>query len=354
MAQVQQVSPQQRQAFFNQLTRNYQQIIPQQTLGENDTKSFDIPKSRLLSRIRLLVSATVKVTHATLTTYTPHALAPFTMFRNITLDLNNGFSPISLDGKSLALYNYMKADSSILSSKTTGRGRVIQPLTASAAGSVQTIKFMVDLPVTLNDRDAIGLVLLQNPETNVSLTISTDKGDKLLVGGAAGFTTLLQAVTVTPLVESYTVPLDKNAQPDLSILKIVNSMTQSMVATGDQTIKLSVGNTYRKIALFIEDASGNPINDTDLQNTINLIFNQAETTVRILPDHLVMINNEQYSAPLPNGCYVLDFSAGQGLANYSNARDYIDTERLTEFWLQITSGVLGKVTVLTEEIAHLK
>jgi hypothetical protein len=56
---------------------------------------------------------------------------------------------------------------------------------------------------------------------------------------------------------------------------------------------------------------------------------------------------------LANGIYVFDFTY-QGLEGYGGARDYIDTEKLTEFWLKFQAAETGKITYVRETLARLQ
>jgi hypothetical protein len=57
-----------------------------------------------------------------------------------------------------------------------------------------------------------------------------------------------------------------------------------------------------------------------------------------------------YEAPLDAGAWILDF-ANMGA---TGSRDYIDTERLTEFWIKFTSDTAGSVRVFYETLSRLK
>ena len=71
------------------------------------------------------------------------------------------------------------------------------------------------------------------------------------------------------------------------------------------------------------------------------------------PLDLACENFEQYDGALPTGVYVFDFS-DNGIRNMGNARDYIDTERMTEFWLKFTAGAAGTVKIFYETLSRLR
>lgn len=345
------VSPAQAALNFAQMTRQNYQTLPAIAGAPSSTVTFNLPKVRLTSRVRVMVEAVLNVKHASQTSYTPAALAPYTMFRKVAIDMNNGFSPFNTSGKELYMYSLMSQDANILSPKTSGRGKVVQALGASASGVDNTVRFLLDLPLTLNDRDPIGLVLTQNQETTVTITLDIDKADTL-VKDTAGFTLDLKNIVITPMVETFSVPALAEAFPDLSVLKLVMSTRQAISGSGPQTLKLPTGQTYRKFAMLIEDANGGVI-DSDLTGDLEIVFNQADTPYRINAKTLAAINHEQYRMPLPQGIYTFDFSY-QGVAGYSGSRDYIDTERLTEFWVKFNAKNAGNVTVVYETLTRLR
>src|SRR5690606_4956983 len=169
------LTPAQRAALFAQTTRKHWQMLPTIAAAENSRVSFDLPKTRLLSGIRLLVQATLTAQHSASTSYTPAEFAPFTLLRRVAVNINNGFNPFYITGRNLYFYNLLALGADVLERQNSGRHRTIQGTAASSGGTANTIRFMVDLPITLNERDPIGLILLQNQETVV--TVNVDVGD---------------------------------------------------------------------------------------------------------------------------------------------------------------------------------
>lgn len=352
-----QLTPVQRAQLFSMSTRQNWQQEPVLTAQPNSTISFDIPKVRLLSRIRLLVEATLTATHASQNTFTPKRFAPYSLLRNVRVDANNGFSPWSVSG--MGAYLHMLCSSPhasqlvpvIGSNNQLGRARAVMGNEASASGKDNTIRFVVDLPIALNDRDPIGLILAQNQETLITVTV--DVGDASdLVADSSGYTLDLSNVKITPLVESFSIPPDPRAIPDLGTLKLVQELRERS-SGGVHHVRLPVGLTYRRLIFYIEDEnSGAPLRDDQFGGPFRLLFNQADNPYRISPTLLAAINQEQYRQVLPEGVYAFDFSY-QGIPNYGGSRDYVDTERLTEFWLEFSYAQAAQVRVIYETLSRL-
>lgn len=348
---MKQLTPQERAALFNQLTRRNFQSLGSKTGTASGSVSFDLPKSRLLAGLKLMVEATLTATHASNTTYTAHEDSPHKFLSRVELSLNNGFNPFSISGQALHAYNETIHGVVNTTPATSGRGNFVQGLTASSGGTANAVRMVFDLPTMVNPRDPIGLILLQNEETlatvNVTLGASTD-----LAPTASGYTFALSNISVTLLTDSFTIPAVPEAFPDLSVLKLVQERTETIIA-GENIIKLPVGQVYRKIGIIYYDATPSRQVDSDITSTIDLLFNQAESPYRIKPTELAALNAHQYGGALPSGIYVFDFS-DNGIPNLGNARDYVDTERMTEFWLKFTAGAAGTAKIFYETLARLK
>lgn len=359
--QVRQVSPAQRAELFAQMTRHHVQPIAPRTGGADARISFELPRARLLSKISLLVEGTYTATHASLTTFLTHAAGPYNLARMVRVETNFGFNPWRASGRDIYFHMLQthQSDMQVPAVVASGavaanRNRAVIGNTASVGGTVNAFRFMLDLPITLNDRDPVGLILLQNEETVVSVHVDLGVAADLIAPGQAGFTWTLGAVTVTPIVETFSIPLVPEAFPDLSILKLVQTQVESIAGAGSRDIRLPVGTTYRKLLVFVADANGAGVLDSWLTGEIELVFNQADIPYRIRPQVLANYNTRHLGRALPAGLYAFDFSAMMGLPGYSGARDYIDTERLTEFWLRLNPSAAGSVTIISEVLSQLR
>lgn len=352
MAQ-QNLSPQQRAMLFAQSTRQTMQTLgAKQAASENSTIVFDLPKVRLLSKILVEVDATVTLTSPTRTTIPLKPFGEHNLLRRVSLDLNNGFSPFIVEGRHLHLYNMNRLNPDVLHAQDNTKGVSYVEQAATTDGKDARLKFMIALPVTLNDRDATGLILLQNNETNVQLSIDVSTFNDVFDLNA-GETASFKSVQFTPLVETFSVPPIPEAFPDISVLKLVSARQSLFSGGGQQTQTLQVGTIYRKLVLYFEDENGQPLKDADFSGNMELVFNQADVPYAIKPSMLSALNHSQLGFPLPDGVYVFDFS-NQGIPNLGGARDYIDTERLTEFWVRFTPTKQGRMTAITETLSRLK
>lgn len=351
MAEKQQLSPAQRAILFAQQTRQYEQEISSMVFKEGETISTNFPKTRFLSKIYLKVKGSITLKHETKTTYTASNFDMYRLLRQIRVKINNGFTPYQVGGVELYLYNLMNKENLVIDDNFSVDylGNVVSP-----AGAVNKINYTLELPITLNDRDSIGLLLLQNEQTVVSLEIDCGNIKDIMTDTDVEVTGY--NINVTPILETFSIPQDKNAIPDYSIIKLVNEQIENVTSVGDMIVKLQTGLTYRKFLVYIaKDSKFTPFEHEKLDR-FSLVMNQADIPYNISADHVAYKNRIAYGGKLPKGCYAFDFST-QGYANYGGSRDYIDTERLTEFWLKINfkeiEGTNTNVYIIAEKLARL-
>lgn len=338
------MTPSQKAMLFAQATRQNLQVMPQQAYADNSTISFDVPKVRLLSRVYVRIKGTYNLVNAVPGNAVIGRFAPWSLVRQVRMQINNGFNPFQISGR--GVYEYNRLNSGIEFDTSFILGNVA----SAGAGTVNTIDVLFDLSSILNDRDPVGLVMTQNQETVVS--VGFDFGTLLSMFTLAGTTVTNVNITATPTIESYSIPASIEAIPDLSVLKLVTEQNFPIVSTGAPfLIKLPVGLTYRKIILNFEDVNGVAMTDDQI-GQISIIFNQADIPYVVNAGLLREVNNREFRGKLQAGVVAFDFSY-QGLANLGGARDYIDTERLTEFWIQSNPTILGNLQVVVETLARL-
>jgi len=353
-----QISPVQRAQLFAQSTRQKWQMLPAISGTPGNVVSFSLPKVGLLSKIRLLMEGTVNAVHASSETFDAAPFAPFSLIKNIRIESNLGYTFFNLSGRDLYFYNLLREQAEsvtpVTANAATSRAKNVLGLVADAAadgGADNVCRISAELPITLNERDPIGIILLANEETVITVTIEFNELSSL-AADATGFTFTTTGISISPMVETFSIPAIAQAFPDISILKQVQSKRKNVPGAGPFTMELPTGLIYRKLLLYVEDSSGG-VADGGITGDLELILNQADIPYRVKPRVLSAINSDQYGLTLPDGLFVFDFSY-QGLSNYGGARDYIDTERLTEFWFRFQAAGAGEVTAIYELLSRLR
>lgn len=352
---AQSMTVQQRNALFAQATRqNIQGMAKKKITQGATTVSFEIPKARLLSKIWLEIDYKFKLKSSTVTSVNTSKLTPYAPIRRISLDLNNGWSPYVLDGKSYAVLAGMRQQSHVVypqSESEKGFCYCPETLTVSSTGVSNTMRTTIELPLCLNDRDPIGIILAQSPETLIEVKVDFEP-ESSMIPLEDGVTLEVEEITVQPIVETFSIPAVQEAFPDISVVKLCTSRTEMFAGNGQNLIDLVTGTIYRKIAFIIEDLDGNPFSDDDITSNIDLIFNTADVNYSI-PAKLIRHKNEmQFGEEQPKGVYIFDFS-DNGIPNYGGTRDYIDSTKLTMFQVRFNSNKAGRIRIVSENLARL-
>ena len=347
---AEQLTTAQRMMNFSALTRQNIHMLPSQEVnGEYGSMQFIFPKTRLLAKTYLKFDVTVNVAHGSKTKLEPKNEYDFyKVIRKITMDMNNGFMPVVASGEELAIFNTIATHAE----KVYNEMISVKELTVSTNGTTNTYSFVLELKNTLNDSQLQGLLMLQNQSTVVTLNVDTGSIADI-VNGQDGYTGTVEKVKCTPCMVSYTIPNDERAMPDISVLKVIHSKAEIFTTGGTNTIYLDTGMIYRKLILKIEDADGNVMTPSDFTGNFELAFNTADIPYSVSADMLKYMNADEFGTQLPNGIYVFDFSSQSPLIGYGGNRDYIDTEKLTQFTFKFNTSKACKVTVISERLSRL-
>ena len=358
---AQSISPQQRALNFGAYTRQHIQTLGSQKGGSNSHIEFEVPKARLLQGINLLCEVELATSTASnwKATTLNEKMELYNILRRVSIDYNNGFSPVVASGKDIAVANMLRMNPKIVHPSGV-EGASLCTITAPrvttdtedafTAESATAMKyyFMLELPLTLNERDPSGLVLAQNGQTLINF--SCDIADTVKLSTPATIT--VSNVNIIPVLGTFSIPTAPEAFPDLSVLKILDSRTETFTGGGSNVVKLPVGMIYRKLILKFEKTDGTPMTADEITSNIELVFNTADIPYSVHPKALRLRTTSQIGGKLPEGYYAFDFTY-QGMPNYGGSRDYVDTERLTTFELRFTTADSGKVTIISEKISRL-
>ena len=346
---------QQRNALFAQATRqNIQGMAKKKITQGATTVSFEIPKARLLSKIWLEIDYKFTLKSASVSAIDTSKLTPYAPIRRISLDLNNGWSPYVLDGKSYAVLAGMRQQSHVVypqGKSENGFCYCPDKFVVSSSGTSNSMRTTIELPLCLNDRDPIGIILAQSPETLIEVKVDFEP-ESSMIPSLDGVTLEVEEITVQPVVETFSIPAVQEAFPDISVVKLCTSRTEMFAGNGQNLIDLVTGTIYRKIAFIIEDLDGEPFEDSDITSNIDLIFNTADVNYSIPPKLIRHKNEMQFGEEQPDGVYIFDFS-DNGIPNYGGTRDYIDSTKLTMFQVRFNSNKAGRIRIVSENLARL-
>ena len=353
MAQNTQITTAQRMQNFSALTRQNFHMMPVQTVDtEVGTIQFTLPKARVLAKTYLKVDVECTMKHASGTALKPkHDFDLMKIIRKIAMDVNVGFMPVSLSGSELALFNTIATHPD----KMIGGGdRLVSlaELKTSAGGTKNKYTFVLEIKNTLNDNALQGLIMLQNQSTTVNMTVDIGSITDV-INGQTGYTGTLDKVSVQPCLVTYTIPKDERAYPDISILKVVHSKSETYASAGQKTMYLDCGMIYRKMIFYFEDAEGNAMTPDMFAGNFEIAFNTADVPYSVTPEMLKYMNIDAFGQKLPDGVYVFDFSSQSPLISFGGNRDYIDTGKLTQLTFSFNTNTGCTATLISERISRL-
>lgn len=345
----QKLSAGQRAIYFQQATRQNIMSLNKKT-AENNSIVFELPKARYLATLYLDVTAKIKCTHATKTSIPTDDLTLARLLRRVRLDLNNGFAPFDISGTGLKILSYVTNNASKWNNQSSSKQGVnyLPDIQASASGTENEVSLFMEVPITLNPRDPVGLLLLQSNQSLVNLSIDFSDGSDLFPG-ETGLTCTVSGVMATLTAETFSVPADENCRPDLSTVKLAQSEIYQFQGQGQNNIDLRTGMIYRKMAFRFLDNDKKPFKDVDFNSNIEIVFNTSDCNYSINASTLRHLNQINFGKELPEGVFILDLT-NQGTPNLGGSRDLIDTKQLTSMTLRFNSTKAGTVEFIHENV----
>jgi hypothetical protein len=316
-------------AFIDATRQNRRQIgvIP---FNSGQRASVDLPQTGLLANLLVRVNGTLTVTPGTGTaTYNTNNLGKgFALVDRIHLTANSGTEIVNVTGTGMGvrmmLDNTGLADLSASSLQSAVTNNPVYQFGTSSG--TNTVNFTFKIPVAVNDASPLGLILLQNRETLITLALDWANPTNLftLTGNAAVSFTGNAYVSM----EYFSVPVDQRDYPDLSVVHTLLEDQVAIAGTGDFLYTVPRGNIYQKLIHRVI-LNGSAAGFTDVyQNTIQ--YNQSEQPYKLLGFDMLQIQRDRYNRDMPQGVYVWDF-AYQGQPGYGGSRDLVNSRAITDF-----------------------
>lgn len=338
---------------FENSTRHNFRDIPSVAYSAGGIVTRELPKVGLLSGIWLSVEGVFTMTDASSLSPTKSDFAPFNLIKRLRVYANNGTDIINTTGWGLYMDNLTSTFNYRLGQ--TGDAQVYNfDATSSSGGTVNTLKFNLYIPCRLNDRDPLGLLLLQHPSTQLTLEITW--ADLMANAGYYGLYTnatsidSFSAISINayPTCEFFAVPADARNLPPIDYIIQTLEDQFSVAAVGEQVVNIPQGNTYIKLAAWhYHNGVLAPSSDID---RYEVRYNQTEVPYTVRANTLRAINRSMYGLDLPKGHFVLDFNH-QGLPNLGTARDYVNSQYLTDF--QVRPNIIATATLGTGPMIYL-
>lgn len=316
-------------SFINATRRKHVSLGAKSKSGTTPL-TWEVPKTGLLAGIMLHITGTLA---GTITA--PNALGKAAIVRNVRLIVNAGIDLYNISG---AGYHYLLRD-------FINDYRDPVPQTdARSAIAAATYDVSMYLPIAINDRDPVGLVMLQNEETLVSLTVQFEDDANLGTGITSN------TATVKPYAILFTVPIDmKNDWPNLSNIHQVLEDQRVISGAGDYEYRWPRGNTY----MGVYHGLGIGASGSDGFTTAKLMINQSETLEEYDVNAIDKAFSVTHGRDRITGTIPFDLIGTSGLGMFGLSRDLIYSQAVTELSSVIAASGAGTLYTVRRQLVNL-
>lgn len=297
--------------------------------GASNTQSFQIPRVGYIGHVFLAIRGTVT---GTLTN--PNALGFASIIRNVNVQVNSGLQLFNISGPG---YHYLLRD-------FVDVGQDINPQ-SNARSAVTAAAFNLDMiiPLMLNQRDPIGLILAQSESTLLTVNITWESDSVVATGATVN-------ATVTPYVEFFTVPSTMAAQPPRNTVHQILEDQITGVVAGPYPYVLPRGGLYLQLLL----GYGFGVAGADNASQVQIRAAQSDYIQSTDMPYLDMVTAFTGIARQRRaGTYPLDFAGTTGLGVYDLMRDTIDTSRLTDMAAVIQAVAGGTLYAVRRQLLRI-
>lgn len=284
-----------------------------------------LPRTGLLARMYIRVSGAMDIDSGT-GSVALHEKGPWNIIDSLVFKANQGMDIIRLDGFSAHILDITRAGKPFNpSSANTG------VFAAGIAEGENAWDFTICLNVTPNDRDMLGLILLQTDQMSAELEInwaqagSTNGNTPIVLTGDA---TASFTGTANVLLETFIVPADPASRPDLTVVYQQLKRTDGIDHKGEVRIDMLRANLYASVTHIVE-INGALAAASDI-SSFKLRYNNDNTPYFIPTRDQLMLQNRRYGRDLPKGVFVHDLFY-QGVPGFGGQRDLINAGAVAEF-----------------------
>ena len=298
-----------------------------------------LPKVGYLARIHLHVTGVMNIVPGS-GSATLSEKGPFTLLRRVRFVLGNGTELFNTSGFMASLVDKHSRINYVPESGRISAPFENQVYAAGVASGNNDWNFHLTLPICPNERDLVGLILLQAEGVTSNFIAewqaaggATSEFPVVLTGNAtATFTGRIDVY-----LETFTVPAMGEDQPPLDRVHQVIERVDPIFSVGENSIKLLEENTYLRIihAVEIDGALS-----TDSVDEMRLRYNVTDVPYQIDRAMMLYLTRRAWTKDFPKGVFHWDFM-DQGYPNFGGERDLVMASGLAEFEsvLQIGSGV---------------
>jgi hypothetical protein len=227
------------------------------------------------------------------------------------------------------------------------------PLPSSTARNAVTataLNLDMVLPVAVNLRDPLGLIMLQSEQTLITLEVQAETFTTVTAGGVVTVDGATPGIGVQPYIEWFTVPKRQEDYPPLNVVHQIIEETAAVPAAGQFTYSWPRGNTYLQM---IHGLGFQVTTPADGWSAAQLRINQSDNIADVTPNSVRgMWGILRYQAPRL-GILPWDLISTTGLGVYDSMRDTIDSSTLTDLATVLTATGAGTLYSMRRQLIGL-
>lgn len=307
---------------FNKNTRRTRTKVTTMTYADETYGTYNLSNVGFLANIYIRFAGKLTATSSTKTSFTPAAFAPFNLLKNVDFKLNNGINVVAINGERLYEYNVAMKYASTVDQELDDNVYRFSNV-CSSAGTENDVDFTLKIPISINDRDTIGMLLLQTQQMVATIGLGTRSASDL-----TSDTDIDMSLTGTWYITSdiFEVPSDMSNYPNLAYIHQILMDTKTISSTGEQRLSLPLGNTYLRI---INSVAINGVQSLEDVQNYALKYNLSTTTIDLAMKDMLGINRDELGRSMPLGAFCVDFT-NQGVPGMGSDRDWVDSSAISE------------------------
>jgi hypothetical protein len=343
--------------FLEQTRQNFRQAGAL-TYASAQPTQLAIPRVGYLSKIVIHVTGVMTLVTGTGT----HVLSekgPWALLRRVRFQVGSGTELYNTSGYGNYLVNRMLKMQFRNEDGEVGAAYASQIYQAGVAAGANNWDFYLIIPVVPNDRDLVGLILLQAEGVVTNLLLEWQ-----VAGGATsdfpvvltGNATAAFAGRADIYLETFTVPALVEDQAPLDRVHQIIERIDPITAIGDVTLKMLEENTYLRIMHSVE--VNGALNTTAVES-LRFRYNVTDVPYEYDRQTKLFMQRYDYTKDFPVGFFYWDFF-NQGYPNYGGDRDLVQASGLAELEsiIKIASGTtLGSnnniVRTITQQLVQV-
>lgn len=274
---------------------------------------MEIPKAGLLARIFLQISGSVAGTLSA-----PNALGMASIIKRVRLLTNSGIDLFNVSG---AGYGYLLQPWLELNEHLASPANQYNTVVTATTFNLNMV-----IPAMINQHDPIGMILLQDEQLQVILSVEWEADATVATGATV-------TGTATPVIEFFTTPPDRADRPRLDVVHQIIEDQIVVSAAGEQIYNAPRGNTYLQLLFGV----GINASAADSWSRAVMRINQSDNLYDVTPALMTALVGFRTGLTRGLGQIPFDLLGSDGLGNYGSSRDFINSGLLTDFQVVITT-----------------